>query len=80
MKERNIVLVTKAATTTTLLMVEKGSKSRKEEVVTTINLHNAFTVKLNKHIWSRGISSVPKRIRIRIARKRNDDEDANEEI
>ncbi|KAM1363756.1 hypothetical protein ACFX15_028100 [Malus domestica] len=37
-------------------------------------------VKLNKHIWSRGIRSVPRRIRVRIARKRNDDEDAKEEF
>ncbi|MBA0853674.1 hypothetical protein Goshw_020699 [Gossypium schwendimanii] len=37
-------------------------------------------VKLNKHIWSRGIRSVPRRIRVRIARKRNDDEDAKEEL
>lgn len=37
-------------------------------------------VKLNKHIWSRGIRSVPRRIRVRIARKRNDEEDAKEEL
>ncbi|KAI4379517.1 hypothetical protein MLD38_005800 [Melastoma candidum] len=37
-------------------------------------------VKLNKHIWSRGIRSVPRRIRVRIARKRNNDEDAKEEL
>ena len=37
-------------------------------------------VKLNKHIWSRGIRSVPRRIRVRVARKRNDEEDAKEEF
>ncbi|XVF33749.1 hypothetical protein REPUB_Repub17cG0195400 [Reevesia pubescens] len=37
-------------------------------------------VKLNKHIWSRGIRSVPRRVRVRIARKRNDEEDAKEEF
>ncbi|XP_055821964.1 60S ribosomal protein L31-like [Solanum dulcamara] len=37
-------------------------------------------VKLNKHIWSRGIRSVPRRVRVRTARKRNDDEDAKEEL
>ncbi|CAM6129710.1 unnamed protein product [Calypogeia fissa] len=37
-------------------------------------------VKLNKQIWSRGVRNVPTRIRIRIARKRNDDEDAKEEL
>ena len=37
-------------------------------------------VKLNKYVWSQGIRSVPRRIRVRIARKRNDDEDAKEEL
>ena len=37
-------------------------------------------VKLNKYVWSRGIRSVPRRIRVRIARKRNDEEDAKEEF
>ncbi|KAG0615928.1 hypothetical protein M758_5G076800 [Ceratodon purpureus] len=37
-------------------------------------------VKLNKHIWSRGVRNVPTRVRVRIARKRNDDEDAKEEL
>lgn len=37
-------------------------------------------VKLNKHIWSRGIRSVPRRVRVRIAQKRNDEEDAKEEF
>ena len=37
-------------------------------------------VKLNKHLWSRGVRNVPDRVRIRIARKRNDDEDAKEEL
>lgn len=37
-------------------------------------------VKLNKQIWSRGIRGVPRRVRVRIARKRNDEEDAKEEL
>ncbi|CAH9125971.1 unnamed protein product [Cuscuta epithymum] len=37
-------------------------------------------VNLNKQIWSKGIRSVPRRVRVRIARKRNDDEDAKEEL
>ncbi|KAF7836016.1 60S ribosomal protein L31 [Senna tora] len=37
-------------------------------------------VKLNKHIWSGGIRSVPRRVRVRVARKRNDEEDAKEEF
>lgn len=37
-------------------------------------------VKLNKYLWSRGVRNVPKRVRVRIARKRNEDEDAKEEL
>ncbi|CAN1287120.1 60S ribosomal protein L31-3 [Linum perenne] len=37
-------------------------------------------VKLNKQIWSKGIRSVPRRVRVRVARKRNDEEDAKEEF
>lgn len=37
-------------------------------------------VKLNKQIWSKGIRSVPRRVRVCIARKRNDDEDAIEDV
>ncbi|WP_411016279.1 50S ribosomal protein L31e, partial [Salmonella sp. s51884] len=32
--------------------------------------------RLNKHIWARGIRSVPFRVRVRLARKRNEDEDS----
>ncbi|KAJ3677635.1 hypothetical protein LUZ60_003359 [Juncus effusus] len=37
-------------------------------------------VKLNKQIWSSGIRSVPRRVRVRISRKRNAEEDAKEEL
>lgn len=33
-------------------------------------------VKLNKAVWSKGIRNVPKRVRVQISRKRNDNEDA----
>ncbi|XP_077983573.1 uncharacterized protein LOC144438423 [Glandiceps talaboti] len=32
--------------------------------------------RLNKHIWSQGVRSVPYRVRVRLARKRNEDEDS----
>ncbi|VDI39967.1 large subunit ribosomal protein L31e [Mytilus galloprovincialis] len=32
--------------------------------------------RLNKHLWSKGVRSVPFRVRVRLARKRNDDEDS----
>jgi large subunit ribosomal protein L31e len=32
--------------------------------------------RLNKHMWSQGIRHVPYRVRVRLARKRNEDEDS----
>lgn len=37
-------------------------------------------VKLNKAVWSKGIRNVPKRIRVRISRKHNDNKDADEDL
>eukprot|EP00408_Alexandrium_pacificum_P027332 CAMPEP_0171189528 /NCGR_PEP_ID=MMETSP0790-20130122/18392_1 /TAXON_ID=2925 /ORGANISM="Alexandrium catenella, Strain OF101" /LENGTH=121 /DNA_ID=CAMNT_0011654641 /DNA_START=77 /DNA_END=442 /DNA_ORIENTATION=- len=34
--------------------------------------------KLNKYVWSKGIRNVPDRIRVRMSRKRNEDEEAKE--
>jgi len=36
--------------------------------------------KLNKYVWSRGVRSVPTRVRVRLTRKRNEDEDADEQL
>lgn len=33
-------------------------------------------IRLNKHLWNRGIKNVPRRVRVRLARKRNEDEDS----
>jgi large subunit ribosomal protein L31e len=35
---------------------------------------------LNEAVWHRGVKSVPHRIRVRLARKRNDAEDAEEKL
>ncbi|ODV88440.1 hypothetical protein CANCADRAFT_46324 [Tortispora caseinolytica NRRL Y-17796] len=35
---------------------------------------------LNKAVWGHGIKGVPHRLRLRISRKRNDDEDAKEKL
>jgi len=35
---------------------------------------------LNQAIWARGIKSPPKRVRVRLERKRNDDEGAKEKL
>jgi large subunit ribosomal protein L31e len=35
---------------------------------------------LNKQIWSQGIRNVPKRIRVRLERRRDEDEEATEKV
>lgn len=35
---------------------------------------------LNKHVWSTGIKNPPTRVRVRLARKRNEDEEADEKL
>ncbi|EEC48640.1 predicted protein [Phaeodactylum tricornutum CCAP 1055/1] len=35
---------------------------------------------LNKEVWKRGIKNVPTRVRVRLSRKRNEDEDADEKL
>ena len=36
--------------------------------------------KLNQEIWKRGVQGVPYRMRIRISRKRNEEEDAKDKL
>eukprot|EP00397_Hematodinium_sp_SG-2012_P066430 GEMP01099535.1.p1 GENE.GEMP01099535.1~~GEMP01099535.1.p1 ORF type:complete len:129 (+),score=30.66 GEMP01099535.1:34-387(+) len=36
--------------------------------------------KLNKFIWSNGVRNLPKRVRLRLSRRRNEDEDAKESM
>merc|ERR1711976_939083 len=33
-------------------------------------------IRLNKQVWSRGVKNVPYRIRVRLSRRRNEDEDS----
>jgi large subunit ribosomal protein L31e len=35
-------------------------------------------VSLNQFLWSRGIRNTPRRVRVRLSRRRNEDEDAKE--
>jgi len=35
---------------------------------------------LNKEIWKQGIKNVPHRMRLRLSRRRNDEEDAKEKL
>lgn len=37
-------------------------------------------VNLNKYLWSQGIHNVPTRVRVRLHRKRNEDEEATEKL
>ena len=39
-----------------------------------------ITHELNKAIWLNGIRNIPRRIRVRVIRKRNEDEDAAEKF
>ena len=36
--------------------------------------------KLNKFVWSKGIRNIPKRVRVRLSRKRNEDEESAEQL
>merc|ERR1712020_611118 len=36
--------------------------------------------RLNKHLWSQGIKAVPFRVRVRLARLRNEDEDSTNKL
>merc|ERR1712243_516860 len=37
-------------------------------------------IRLNKHIWSQGVRHVPHRLRVRLARKRNEDDDSTHRL
>ena len=36
--------------------------------------------KLNKNLWSKGVKNVPRRIRVRMSRRRNENEDAKTKL
>merc|ERR1712242_101497 len=36
--------------------------------------------RLNKHVWSQGVRNVPFRVRVRLARMRNEDEDSTNKL
>ena len=35
---------------------------------------------LNKFVWKSGVKNIPTRVRVRLSRKRNEDEDADEKL
>lgn len=36
--------------------------------------------KLNKYVWHRGIRNIPRRVRVRLSRRRNEDDEAKEQV
>jgi len=38
-----------------------------------------LTVQLNQFLWSKGIRNVPGRVRVRVSRRRNEDQNAKHE-
>ena len=36
--------------------------------------------KLNKAVWCQGVRNIPRRVRVRLSRKRNEDEEADEKV
>ena len=39
---------------------------------------NRVDPQLNRFMWSRGVRNVPRKVRVRISRKRNEDEEAKQ--
>jgi len=59
----------------------KGVKAVKEFAFKTMGTKDVrLDPSLNAALWSKGVKDVPRRIRVRLARKRNDDEDAKEKL
>eukprot|EP00128_Syssomonas_multiformis_P008041 Colp12_sorted_trinity150504_noHs@1069 len=52
----------------------KAIKQFAEKVMGTADVR--VDTRLNKHIWGQGIKNPPHRVRVRLARKRNEDESA----
>ena len=49
-----------------------------EEVMKTKDVR--IDADLNKFLWSKGVRNVPTRVRVRLSRRRNEDEDSNEKL
>ncbi|CAJ0633167.1 12489_t:CDS:2 [Entrophospora sp. SA101] len=60
------------------------TRSAIADVVTrdyTIHLHKAVHGRtFKKQIWKQGVRNVPRRMRLRLSRRRNDEEDAKEKL
>jgi len=55
----------------------RAVKVVKERAMKEMNTKDVrIDTRLNKYLWKNGIKSVPKRVRVRMARRRNNDEDS----
>jgi large subunit ribosomal protein L31e len=80
------------STYNTLILTPNPSRSFKKRAPTAVKAIKEFAEKLmgtkdvrldpklNKAVWSKGIKNVPHRIRVRLSRRRNDDEEATEKL
>eukprot|EP00002_Diphylleia_rotans_P029023 TRINITY_DN5873_c0_g1_i1.p2 TRINITY_DN5873_c0_g1~~TRINITY_DN5873_c0_g1_i1.p2 ORF type:complete len:118 (-),score=22.94 TRINITY_DN5873_c0_g1_i1:32-385(-) len=59
----------------------RAIKSIKEAVAKAMKTSDVrVDVSLNQFVWSKGVKNVPRRVRVRVSRKRNEDEDAKEKF
>lgn len=56
----------------------KAIRDFAEEAMSTVDVR--LDPRLNKAVWGKGIRNVPRRIRVRLQRMRNDAEDAKEKL
>lgn len=56
------------------------SPNRSDEFPSPLRSDVRVDAKLNKFIWSQGVRNVPYRVRVRLSRKRNEDEEASEKL
>eukprot|EP00917_Polyrhabdina_sp_WS-2016_P026035 GHVP01055939.1.p1 GENE.GHVP01055939.1~~GHVP01055939.1.p1 ORF type:complete len:116 (+),score=23.25 GHVP01055939.1:162-509(+) len=92
MDSKSALLVNVTRDYTVRLTSKNVGTRRRQKATKAINLIKKFVQKnmgtkmvkidpdLNKFIWERGQKNVPKRVRIRVVRKRNSDEDAEERV
>jgi large subunit ribosomal protein L31e len=66
--------ITKVGTKKRAPRAVKEVKKFAERAMGTVDVR--IDTRLNKFLWSQGIRNVPFRVRVRLSRKRNDDEDS----
>lgn len=61
-----------------------GRRGKKDDSLTQITQQGTTDVRLdpqlNKKVWEQGVKGVPFRLRVRISRRRNDEEGAKEKL